>query len=113
MPTPFDNRLLLVHWIARPLRPTRDVFGKIDPRAGELGISIRDFCPWARRNFPNLSGISVKTLHGVVWQGAGGSGGPHDVRAITSIDRLNDSLRACNESKQDLHACCVPVARGN
>ena len=46
MPTPFDNRLLLVHWIARPLRPTRDVFGNIDPRANELGFSARDFCHW-------------------------------------------------------------------
>ncbi len=59
MATPFDNRLLLVHWIAKPLRPTRDVFGNIDPRASELGISARDFCQWARRSFPNLTGISV------------------------------------------------------
>jgi len=113
MPTPFDNRLLLVHWIARALRPTRDVFGKIDPRAGELGISVRDFCQWARRNFPNLSGLSVKTMHGVVWQGAGGSDDPHDVRAITSLDRLNDWLRACNESNLELHTWCVPVGRVN
>jgi hypothetical protein len=113
MATPFDNRLLLVHWIAKPLRPTRDVFGNIDPRAAELGISARDFCQWARRTFPNLSGISVKTLHGVVWQGSGGSDDPHDVRAITSLDRLNDWLRACNECNLELHAWCVPVGRSN
>ncbi len=113
MATPFDNRLLLVHWIAKPLRPTRDVFGNIDPRAGELGLSARDFCQWARRTFPNLSGISVKTLHGVVWQGSGGSDDPQDVRAITSLDRLKDWLRACNESSLELHAWCVPVGRAN
>jgi hypothetical protein len=113
MPTPFDNRLLLVHWIAKPLRPTRDIFGHIDPRASELGISARDFCQWARRTFPNLSGISVKTLHGVVWQGSGGSDDPHDVRAITSLDRLQDWLRACNESSLELHTWCVPVGRVN
>jgi len=113
MSTPFDNRLLLVHWIAKPLRPTRDIFGHIDPRAGEMGISIRDFCRWARRTFPNLSGISVKTLHGVVWQGSGGSDDPHDVRAITSLDRLQDWLRACNEANLELHTWCVPVGRVN
>lgn len=113
MATPFDNRLLLVHWIAKPLRPTRDIFGNIDPRAGELGISVRDFCQWARRTFPNLSGISVKTLHGVVWQGSGGSDDPQDVRAITSLDRLKDWLRACNEANLELHTWCVPVGRVN
>ena len=113
MATPFDNRLLLVHWIARPLRPTRDVFGNIDPRAGELGISIRDFCQWARRSFPNLSGISVKTFHGAVWQGSGGSDDPQDVRAITSLDRVRDWLRACNEANLELHTWCVPVGRVN
>jgi hypothetical protein len=113
MATPFDNRLLLVHWIAKPLRPTRDIFGNIDPRAGELGISVRDFCQWARSTFPNLSGISVKTLHGVVWQGSGGSDDPHDVRALTSLDRLKDWLRACNEANLELHTWCVPVGRVN
>ncbi len=111
MATPFDNRLLLVHWIARTLRPTRDIFGHTDPRAGELGISIRDFCLWARRTFPNLSGLSVKALHGVMWQGAGGSDSPHDVRAITSLDRLRDWLRACNEANLELHTWAVPVGR--
>jgi hypothetical protein len=113
MATPFDHRLLLVHWIAKPLRPTRDVFGNIDPRANELGISARDFCQWARRTFPNLSGLSVKTLHGMVWQGAGGSDDPHDVRALTSLDRLRDWLRACNEVGLELHTWCVPVGRVN
>jgi hypothetical protein len=111
MPTPFDNRLLLVHWIARTLRPTRDVFGNIDPRANELGISARDFCLWVRQAFPNLTGLSVKTLHGVTWQGAGGSDNPADVRAITSLDRVRDWLRACNEASLELHAWCVPVGR--
>lgn len=111
MATPFDNRLLLVHWIARTLRPTRDTFGNIDPRAGELGISIRDFCAWARRTFPRLSGISVKSLHGVVWQGTGGSDDPRDLRAITSLDRLRDWLRACNEFNLELHTWAVPVGR--
>jgi hypothetical protein len=111
MATPFDNRLLLVHWIAKPLRPTRDVFGHIDPRAGELGITARDFCQWARHSFPKLTGLSVKTLHGVVWQGSGGSDNPDDVRAITSLDRLADWLRACNEANLELHAWCVPVGR--
>jgi hypothetical protein len=113
MATPFDNRLLLVHWIARPLRPTRDVFGNIDPRASELGISVRDFCQWARRSFPGLSGISVKTFQGVAWQGSGGSDDPQDVRAITSLDRLRDWLRACNEANLELHTWCVPVGRAN
>jgi hypothetical protein len=113
MPTPFDNRLLLVHWIARPLRPTRDVFGNIDPRANELGFSARDFCHWARANFPRLSGISVKSLHGTVWQGSGGSDNPQDPRAITSLDRLRDWLRACNEVGLELHTWCVPVGRIN
>lgn len=113
MATPFDNRLLLVHWIARTLRPTRDIFGNIDPRANELGISIRDVCLWARRTFPNLSGVSVKTLHGVVWQGLGGSDDPRDIRAITSLDRLRDWIRACNEVNLELHTWAVPVGRVN
>ena len=90
MTTPFDNRLLLVHWIARPLRPTRDIFVNIDPRANELGFSARDFCHWARANFPRLSGISVKSLHGTVWQGSGGSDNRQNPHAITSLDRLRD-----------------------
>jgi hypothetical protein len=113
MATPFDNRLLLVHWIARPLRPTRDIFGNIDPRANELGVSIRDFCLWVRRTFPNVHGISVKTLHGAMWQGGGGSDDPQDQRAITSPDRLRDWLRACNEANLELHTWCVPVGRVN
>lgn len=113
MPTPFDNRLLLTHWIARVLRPTRDTFGNIDPRAGELGVSIRDFCAWARRTFPRLSGVAVKSLHGVVWQGSGGSDDPRDIRAITSLDRLRDWLRACNEFNLELHTWAVPVGRVN
>ncbi len=113
MASPFDNRLLLVHWIARTLRPTRDVFGNIDPRANELGISARDFCLWARRTFPNLSGLSLKALHGTVWQGAGGSDDPTDVRAVTSLDRVRDWLRACNEANLELHAWAVPVGRVN
>lgn len=113
MTTPFDNRLLLVHWIARVLRPTRDVFGNIDPRANELGISARDFCHWLRRNFPDLNGLSVKVLHGTVFQGQGGSDNPSDVRAITSFDRVRDWLRACNEANLELHAWCVPVGRFN
>ncbi len=113
MATPFDNRLLLIHWIARTLRPTRDSFGNIDPRANELGYSIRDFCAWARRAFPNLSGISVKSLHGVVWQGAGGSDDPRDLRAITSLDRLRDWIRACNEFNLELHTWAVPIGRVN
>ncbi len=111
MATPFDNRLLLVHWISRVLRPTRDTFGNIDPRANELGISARDFCQWARRTFPNLSGLSVKVFHGTSFQGAGGSDNPSDVRAITSLDRVRDWLRACNESGLELHAWVVPVGR--
>lgn len=113
MPTPFDNRLLLVHWIARTLRPTRDIFGNFDPRSPELGISIRDFVHWARRNFPNLHGISVKSLHGLVWQGRGGSDDPNDLRAVTSLDRLRDWLRACNEAGLELHTWVVPVGRVN
>jgi hypothetical protein len=111
MATPFDNRLLLVHWIARTLRPTRDVFGNIDPRANELGISARDFCRWVRQTFPNLHGLSVKVLHGTVFQGQGGSDNPADVRAITSFDRVRDWLRACNEANLELHTWCVPVGR--
>jgi len=111
MPTPFDNRLLLIHWVARTLRPTRDIFGRIDPRAGELGISIRDFCLWARREFPNLSGISIKTNQGQYWQGFSGNENSSDVRAITSLDRVRDWLRACNEANLELHVWCVPVGR--
>jgi|GEM_PF-2630465 len=111
MATPFDNRLLLVQWVSKLLRPTRDTFGNIDPRANELGISARDFCQWARRTFPNLSGLSLKAFHGTSWQGKSASDNPNDVRALTSSDRLRDWLRACSESGLELHIWCVPVGR--
>lgn len=110
-PTPFDNRLLLVHWVASRLRPSRDTFGNIDPRAGELGISARDFCRWARLTFPNLSGLMVKVFHGTSWQGLSASDNRNDVRAITSFDRVRDWLRACNEFGLELHTWNVPVGR--
>ena len=105
MATPFDNRLLLIHWIARTLRPTRDTFGNIDPRAPELGFSIRDFCHWARRTFPNLNGLSVKTLHGVVWQGAGGSDDPRDIRGLIPLAaiRRRGKVRAVGLDEQVIH----------
>ena len=76
MPTPLTTACLLVHWIARPLRPTRDMFGNIDPRANELGFSARDFCHWARANFPAPERHLGQILHGTVWQGLGGSDNP-------------------------------------
>lgn len=110
MLTPYDHRSLLVHWTARTLRPLRDVFGQLDPRAGELGISARDFCRWARTTFPRLTGFMVKTFHGTTWQG-NGSDNAADVRALTSLDRLRDWLRACNEYGFELHTWVVPVGR--
>ena len=112
MTTPFDNRLLLVHWIAKPLRPTRDIFGNIDPRANELGFSARDFCQWARAHLPTPERHFGQDRC-TAWSGRAPAAAtiPQDVRAITSLDRLRDWLRACNEVDLELHTWCVPVGR--
>ncbi len=94
MPTPFDNKILLVAWKTHQFP----------------GVTIADAAKFIREKTPNVAGISIKVLHGQTWMGntIGEVGTPN---AITGPDSLRRWVDIFAQHGLEVHIWGVPIGR--
>ncbi|HLV35457.1 MAG TPA: SH3 domain-containing protein [Spirillospora sp.] len=88
MTTPFDRRILWLHWEGEAVRE----------------VSIEALADNIRRETPNVAGVVVKTSNGARWQGA------LDQRRALAIDGPGDIQRwvhVLSERRLETHLWCV------
>lgn len=88
MTTPFDRRVLWIHWEGEAVRET----------------SIEALADNIKRETPNVAGVVIKTSNGAQWQGA------FDQRRALAIDGPGDIQRwvqVLSERGLETHAWCV------
>ncbi|MBZ0299585.1 MAG: M23 family metallopeptidase [Anaerolineae bacterium] len=91
MSTPFDRRILWVHWEGEAVRES----------------SVEALADHIRRETPNVAGVVLKTSHGPHWQGT------FDQRralAIYGPDTLQRWVQVLNDRRLEAHAWCVVQA---
>lgn len=92
MATPYDRKILLVHWIAAKLAtPT-----------------IEAFAQRIKTKMPNVAGVMVKVINGKQWLERGNSADP---KAITGITRIGDWVTAFDKHGLEVHVWGVPKGR--